>query len=58
VDDGAVRTELLRKYNLEIGAGLGGFADKVWRIVLMGYASRESSVLFCLAALQDVLSRQ
>jgi len=57
VDDVAVRTMLLNDYNLEIGAGLGPMAGKVWRIGLMGYAARKDNVLVCLAALDDVLTR-
>lgn len=56
VDDGAVRTRLLNDYNLEIGAGLGALAGKVWRIGLMGYASNPQNVYNCLSALGNVLS--
>lgn len=56
VDDTAARSRLLRDYNLEIGAGLGDFAGKVWRIGLMGYASREENVLYCLNALERILA--
>jgi len=31
-DDAEIRTKLLNEFNLEIGAGLGEFAGKVWRI--------------------------
>ena len=55
VDDAAVRMQLLNTYNLEIGAGLGAMAGKVWRIGLMGYASNPRNVLLCLSALDDVL---
>jgi alanine-glyoxylate transaminase/serine-glyoxylate transaminase/serine-pyruvate transaminase len=55
VDEAALRTRLLKDYNLEIGAGLGPLAGKVWRIGLMGYTCRPENVLFCLAALADVL---
>ncbi|MDQ6968898.1 MAG: alanine--glyoxylate aminotransferase family protein [Mariprofundus sp.] len=57
VDDGAVRAALLNDYNLEIGAGLGPMAGKVWRIGLMGYAARKDNVLLCLSALDEVLGR-
>ncbi len=57
VDDAAVRSALLHDYNLEIGAGLGPMAGKVWRIGLMGYAARKDNVLLCLAALDEVLGR-
>ena len=36
-DDANVRSRLLNEYNLEIGAGLGQFAGKAWRIGLMGF---------------------
>lgn len=58
VEDAAVRSTLLQDYNLEIGAGLGEFAGKVWRIGLMGYASRKQNVLQCLSALDAVISDQ
>jgi alanine-glyoxylate transaminase/serine-glyoxylate transaminase/serine-pyruvate transaminase len=56
VDDAAVRAILLNDYNLEIGAGLGSLAGKVWRIGLMGYASNKKNVLLCLSALAGALS--
>ena len=56
VDDASVRSRLLNEYNLEIGAGLGAFAGKVWRIGLMGFASRQENILLVSAALQEVLS--
>jgi len=55
VDDATVRTRLLQEYNLEIGAGLGPMAGKIWRIGLMGYASNQTNVLLCLGALDAVL---
>ncbi|MEZ5540548.1 MAG: alanine--glyoxylate aminotransferase family protein [Pseudomonadota bacterium] len=56
VDEAAVRSALLNEYNLEIGAGLGAMAGKIWRIGLMGYASTQTNVLFCLGALDAVLT--
>jgi len=55
VDDAAVRSRLLNDYNLEIGAGLGALAGKVWRIGLMGHSSRTENILLCVAALESVL---
>lgn len=55
VDESLIRAGLLRDYSLEIGAGLGTLAGKVWRIGLMGYACNRRNVLFCLAALEDTL---
>ncbi len=57
VDDTAVRSALLKDYNLEIGAGLGVMAGKIWRIGLMGFASNATNVLFCLSALEETLGR-
>lgn len=56
VDEAAVRAELLNRYSLEIGAGLGALAGKIWRIGLMGFASNQKNVLNCLGALDAVLS--
>jgi alanine-glyoxylate transaminase/serine-glyoxylate transaminase/serine-pyruvate transaminase len=56
VDDATVRSRLLNEYDLEIGAGLGPMAGKIWRIGLMGYASNRRNVLLCLGALDAVLS--
>lgn len=55
VDDAAVRSQLLNEFNLEIGAGLGALAGKVWRIGLMGHSSRAENILLCLSALEAVL---
>ncbi len=55
VDDAAARARLLQEFNLEIGAGLGALAGKVWRIGLMGYGARKENVDYCLKALQAVL---
>ena len=56
VDEAEVRKRLLNEYGLEIGAGLGALAGKVWRIGLMGYSSNPKNVLFCLSALDKVLT--
>ncbi|BAZ93986.1 serine--pyruvate aminotransferase [Thiohalobacter sp. COW1] len=56
VEDAAVRTRLLTEYNLEIGAGLGALAGKVWRVGLMGFACNRTNVLTCLGAMDAVLS--
>ena len=51
-----MRKQLLERYNLEIGAGLGPMAGKIWRIGLMGYASNQENVLTCLGALDSILT--
>lgn len=55
VDDAAVRTRLLQDFNLEIGAGLGALAGKVWRIGLMGHACSAKNVEYCLQSLDQIL---
>jgi alanine-glyoxylate transaminase/serine-glyoxylate transaminase/serine-pyruvate transaminase len=55
VDDVAVRKRLLREYNIEIGAGLGPFKGKAWRLGLMGSSSTRQNVMLVLAALDDIL---
>jgi len=55
-DDVKVRNYLLNNYNLEIGAGLGDFAGKAWRIGVMGYGARSENVALCLTALEDALN--
>ncbi|MDH3585192.1 MAG: hypothetical protein OER86_13355, partial [Phycisphaerae bacterium] len=56
VDEAAVRAELLRDHAIEIGAGLGPLAGKVWRIGLMGHTARPENVERLLAALSQVLA--
>lgn len=55
VDDLTVRKRLLSEFGIEVGAGLGDFKGKVWRIGLMGYNSRPNNVLLVLAALEQCL---
>jgi alanine-glyoxylate transaminase/serine-glyoxylate transaminase/serine-pyruvate transaminase len=54
--EGEVRKTLLTEFNLEIGAGLGPLAGKIWRIGLMGYSCKPENVMLCLSALGSVLS--
>ena len=56
VDDAAVRGQLLKDHNLEIGGGLGALAGKVWRIGLMGSSNNMYHVEYCLQALDSVLT--
>ncbi len=55
IDDAAVRAELLKVFNVEIGAGLGPFKGKVWRIGLMGESSKRENVMLVLNALETIL---
>ncbi len=55
IDDMACRKRMLNDFGIEIGGGLGDFKGKAWRIGLMGYNSKPSSVLLVLSALEQVL---
>ncbi|GMR08600.1 MAG: alanine--glyoxylate aminotransferase family protein [Gammaproteobacteria bacterium] len=55
-DEAAVRARLLDEYSLEIGAGLGDLAGKIWRIGLMGHSANRKNVLLCLHALDAILT--
>lgn len=56
VDEAAVRRRLLDEFGIEIGAGLGPWKGKVWRIGLMGESCRAENVDRLLTALRCVLS--
>jgi len=58
INDAEVRSTLLQKYDLEIGAGLGKFAGNAWRIGLMGNGCSKKNVLFCLSSLGAVLNEK
>ena len=55
VNEAEVRKRLLGEFGIEIGAGLGPLAGKIWRIGLMGYSCRADNVMLCLSALGSVL---
>jgi alanine-glyoxylate transaminase/serine-glyoxylate transaminase/serine-pyruvate transaminase len=57
VDSAAVRKELLERYDLEIGGGVGPYAATVWRIGLMGANATPDKVVLVLAALGEILGR-
>jgi alanine-glyoxylate transaminase/serine-glyoxylate transaminase/serine-pyruvate transaminase len=56
VDDAVVRRRLLAEHGIEIGAGLGPFKGKAWRIGLMGASCTVRNVTLVLAALETILS--
>ncbi len=58
VDDAGVRKRLLNDFGIEIGAGLGPFKGKAWRIGLMGHASTKRNVLLVLSALETIMADQ
>lgn len=55
VDDATIRRRLLNEFGIEIGAGLGPFKGKAWRIGLMGDSSTQRNVVLCLSALEALL---
>jgi len=55
IDDAKVRGRLLNEYNIEIGAGLGEFSGKVWRIGLMGESCTQNHINLLLSALVQIL---
>ena len=55
VDEAKVRKQLLEQYDIEIGAGLGQFAGKIWRIGLMGESSTRNHINMLATALKALL---
>jgi alanine-glyoxylate transaminase/serine-glyoxylate transaminase/serine-pyruvate transaminase len=58
IDDARLRGDLLNRFQIEIGAGLGAFKGRVWRVGLMGHGSRANNVYTFLAALEQLLAEQ
>ena len=54
--EAGIRSRLLNDHNIEIGAGLGTLAGKIWRIGLMGENARLSSVDRLMTALKTELA--
>jgi alanine-glyoxylate transaminase/serine-glyoxylate transaminase/serine-pyruvate transaminase len=57
IDEAAVRRTLLDEFNIEVGAGLGPLAGRIWRVGLMGAGSTANNVLLFISALERVLRR-
>ena len=55
IDEANVRKTLRSKYRIEIGAGLGPLAGKIWRIGLMGHTTQIDSVERVLSALKETI---
>jgi len=58
IDEAAVRRTLLQEFDIEIGAGLGPLAGRIWRVGLMGSGSSRQHVLLFLSALERALRDQ
>jgi len=55
VDEASVRRRFLEKHAIEIGAGLGPLAGRIWRVGLMGSGSTAASVDRLTQAFADAL---
>jgi alanine-glyoxylate transaminase/serine-glyoxylate transaminase/serine-pyruvate transaminase len=55
VDDVTVRTRLREEYNIDIAGGFGPLKGRIWRIGLMGFASRRENVTLIAEALREIL---
>lgn len=58
VDEAAVRRDLLEQAGIEIGAGLGPLAGRIWRVGLMGSGSTRPILLQFLSAFENALASQ
>jgi len=58
IDEAAVRMHLLDEFNIEIGAGLGPLAGKIWRVGLMGASSQPRLIVLLRGALESALAKQ
>jgi len=56
VDDNTVRKKLLDEYGIEISAGLGPFAGKLWRIGVMGEGARKENADRILSAIRECIN--
>ena len=56
VDEAAVRQHLLQRSHIEIGAGLGPLAGRIWRVGLMGSGATTGNVDRLMAALPAALA--
>jgi alanine-glyoxylate transaminase/serine-glyoxylate transaminase/serine-pyruvate transaminase len=55
IEEAAIRKQLLKEYDIEIGGGLGAYKGKAWRIGLMGESATTRHVEALLAALTELL---
>jgi len=53
IDEARVRRQLLDDHGIEIGAGLGPLAGRIWRVGLMGSGSTRENIDRLIAALQS-----
>jgi len=58
IDDARLRKQLLDEFSIEIGAGLGPLAGKIWRVGLMGASSTPRLIVLLLGALDNAMTAQ
>jgi len=56
LQDAPGRARLREEFKIEVGAGLGPLAGKIWRIGLMGHTARSENVQRLLSALRKMLA--
>ena len=52
-----MRKRLLDEHDIEIGAGLGPLAGKIWRVGLMGSGSTRENITRLTGALKTLLAQ-
>jgi alanine-glyoxylate transaminase/serine-glyoxylate transaminase/serine-pyruvate transaminase len=55
VDEATYRRQLLERFGIEVGGGLGPLAGSIWRVGLMGETCREENVTLFLSALDELM---
>jgi alanine-glyoxylate transaminase/serine-glyoxylate transaminase/serine-pyruvate transaminase len=58
VDEAGIRKRLLDEFKIEIGAGLGPLAGKIWRVGLMGSGSTGENITRLTSALARLLHKR
>ena len=58
VTDARVRSTLLNDFKIELGAGLGELAGKVWRVGLMGSSCTSRNIFLFLSSLYTILKKE
>jgi alanine-glyoxylate transaminase/serine-glyoxylate transaminase/serine-pyruvate transaminase len=53
----AVRRQLLDDLSVEVSAGLGDHADRMWRVGVMGHSAQRQNVMLVLEGLSQALDR-
>jgi len=54
VDEAKWRAELLNKFNIEVGGGLGAFAGRIWRVGIMGESCTMNHVNMLVGAVRQL----